>query len=181
MSSQWIINVTDINDQKTVSSEIGVGATPNASQPDAWAYLRTLSNYFAAGSDGAKSVNVTVQDGTTKSTGTVTFSSVVATDTVTVGPTTYTGHDSTTTSTQFLTGVTDTLSAASLASQINANTTTNKVVTATSSGAVVTLTSVVGGPVANFIPLAISAHGSVSGALMTGGTVVGQGTISEGI
>lgn len=181
MSSQFVVTVTDINDQKTVSSEIGIPGTINANQPDAWAYLRTLGNYFHSGSDGAKSLNVTVQDGTVSATGTVTFSSIAAADTVTIGGTVFTGSNSPSGAVQFLTGTTDTLSAVSLASVIKANTTVNKLVSATSSGAVITLTAVVSGPVSNFITLAISAHGSVSGATLTGGTVVGQGTVSEGV
>jgi hypothetical protein len=84
---------------------------------------------------------------------TATFSTVVAGNTVTIGGVTFTGSDTPTTGVQFLTGATDTLSAASLASKINANTTANKLVIATASGAVVTLKALSGGPQGNFITL----------------------------
>ncbi len=75
---------------------------------------------------------------------TATFATVVAGNTVVIGGVTFTGHDTTTTGVQFLTGTTDAISAASLAA---------KVVVATSAAAVVTFTAIVPGVVGNFITL----------------------------
>lgn len=123
-----------------------------------------LANYFDSIVGGVHSGLITLATTAVQATGTVTFSSIVATDTVTIGATVFTGSNTPSGSAQFLTGTTDTLSAVSLTSVINANTTTNKLVTATSSGAVITITAQVPGLIGNFFPIAISAHGSVSGS-----------------
>jgi len=142
----------------------------------------TIGSYFERAAVGSVSVNITVQSGQVAASGTATFSTVVATNSVTIGGVTFTGSDTPTGAVQFLTGTTDALSAVSLASVINANTTANKLVVASAAGAVVTFTSVVPGPVGNFITLAKSGSPiSVSGALLTGGTISAQVVISEGL
>lgn len=185
MSSQFTVIVTDLRDTATVRSEVlpgfsGLTNTTVENQGDAWAACRDISDYFAGAALGNKSINMTVQIAVA-ATGTVTFSSIAAADTVTIGGLVFTGSDTPSGAVQFLTGTTDTLSAVSLASVINANTTANKLVKATSSGAVITLTAVQPGTSGNFITLAISAHGSVSGATMTGGSIGAQVVISEGL
>lgn len=131
-----------------------------------------LSNYFDALGGGLRKATMTVAVNTTgvKATGTVTLSSIAAADTVTIAGLVFTGSDTPSTTVQFLTGTTDTLSAVSLAAKINAHASLLGIVTATSALGVVTLTAVNTGLVYNRVGLAISAHGSVSGALMTGGT-----------
>lgn len=187
MSSLFTLVVSDARDTATVRSEIlpgfsGLTNTLVSNQADAWAYCRDIGSYFERASVGSISVNITVQSGEVAASGTATFSTVVATNSVTIGGTTFTGSDTPSGAVQFLTGTTDTISAASLATAVNANTTANKLVKATSSGAVVTFTAVVPGPVGNFITLAKSGSPiSVSGALLTGGTVAAQVVISEGL
>lgn len=132
--------------------------------------LTRLSEYSAAIAGGMHSGRVILATTAVQSTGTVTFSSIAAADTVTIGVTVLTGSNSATGTTQFLTGTTDTLSAVSLAAVINANATTSKLVTATSAGAIVTITCQVPGLIGNFFPIAISAHGSVSAAKLAGGS-----------
>lgn len=185
MSSQFTIIVTDLRDTATLQSEVlpgfaGLTNTLVENQGDAWATCRDIGDYFMGAAVGNKSINMTIQMAVA-ATGTVTFSTIVATNTVTIGGTVYTGSDTPSTAVQFLTGTTDTLSAASLASKINANTTSNKLVKATSSGAVITLTAVQPGTSGNLIGLAISANGSVSAATLTGGSVGAQVVISEGL
>lgn len=89
MSSQWLAVITDARDANTVSSEISLShqsaSDIDGNNPDAWAYLRDLSSYFAAGSDGATSLRVKVVDGAVDATGTITLSSFAAGDTVTIG------------------------------------------------------------------------------------------------
>lgn len=185
MSSQFTVIVTDLRDTATVRSEVlpgfsGLTNTLVENQGDAWATCRDIANYFDGAAVGNKSINMTIQIAVA-ATGTVTFSSIAAADTVTIGGTVYTGSDTPTGAVQFLTGTTDTLSAVSLASVVNANTTSNKLVKATSSGAIVTLTAVQPGTSGNLIDIAISAHGSVSAATLTGGSVGAQVVISEGL
>lgn len=126
--------------------------------------ITALAAYFEAIAGGAHSGRITLATSAVQATGTVTFSSVVATDTVTIGATVFTGSDTSSGTAQFRTGGTDTTAAASLAAVINLNATTSALVTATSSAAVVTITAQVPGLIGNFFPIAISAHGSVSGS-----------------
>lgn len=148
--------------------------------PSAW-YLRKLSSLFQAFSLGAWASNTVLVNNVVTSSGTVTFSSIVENDTVTIGKTVFTGKDSPSTSVQFLTGTTDTASAASLASKINAHTQAGKIVSASASGAVITLTCLVPGLIGNEIALAISAHGSVSASYMASGSEGNTSTFAHGL
>lgn len=144
--------------------------------PSAWFY-RKLETLIGQLGLGAFNSNIQVIPNLVAASGTVTFSSIVATDTVTIGATVFTGSNSSSGTAQFRTGGTDTAAATSLAAVINANTTTNKLVIATSALAVVTVTCLNPGLLGNFFPIAISAHGSVSGSgKLTSGT---QGTIAS--
>lgn len=149
--------------------------------PTAW-YLRKLSSLFQAFSLGAWNSNTILVNNVVAATGTVTFSAVVQNDTVTIGNVVFTGKDSPSTNVQFLTGSTDTASATSLAAKINAHPTVSKYVSATSLNAVVTLTALVPGVIGNSFPIAISAHGSVSGSgFLTGGTEGNTSTFAHGL
>jgi len=144
--------------------------------------LTTLAQYFQDMSSGITACSILAQQTAVAATGTVTFSSIAAADTVTIGGTVFTGSDTPSGTSQFLTGSTDTASAASLAVAINANTTTNKYLSATSALGVVTITCLIPGVIGNSISLAISAHGSVSGSgRMTSGSNDTNVTISHGI
>lgn len=186
MPSTFTLVVNDLRDAATVRSEVlpGFAALTNTlvtNQGDAWAYCRDIGSYFERCAVGSNSVNITIQTGVAAS-GTATFSTVVATNTVTIGGVTFTGSDTPSGAVQFLTGTTDPLSAANLAAIVNANTTANKIVKATAAGAIVTFTSVVPGTSGNFITLAkVGAPIAVSGAVLAGGTVGDQVVISEGL
>lgn len=119
---------------------------------------------------GVHPCNIRTRVNSALATGTITFSSQVATDTVTVNGTTFTAVSGAPTSSQYDISGGDTTGAASLATQINANTTLAAMLTASAASGVVTLTTVVPGVMGNAITIAISAHGSVSGARLTGGT-----------
>ncbi len=133
--------------------------------------LGRLARYIDGLGDGAFYFNTVTEDvGATQATGTVTFSSVAAGDTVTIGSTVYTGTNGTPNASQFQTNVTpsaaaDKVAAASLATKLNTWTTLSNV----AATAVVNVTAKHAGSLGNFIPLAISAHGSVSGATLSGG------------
>lgn len=104
--------------------------------------------------------------GAVKATGTITFSSLAAADTVTINGVVFTARVSPSGANEFALGANDTAAAANLAAKINASPLAGiaNVVTATSALGVVTLQCVVPGLVGNAVTIAISAHGSVSGS-----------------
>lgn len=133
--------------------------------------LHGFMNALAGGDrDGKLVVQVNSGDAVAAS-GTVTLASFVATNTLTVGSETFTCEASGATgNNQFNVGGTDTLSAAAAVLVINAHPNLSQTLSASSSGAVITITSKVPGKIGNYIPLAISAHGSVSASTLASGT-----------
>ena len=131
-----------------------------------------LMSFFnaLAGTDrnGKLVVQVNSGDAVTAS-GTVTFASFAAADTFTVGSETFTASASPSGNNQFLVTGGDTLAAAAAAAKINAHPNLLQTVTATSALAVITITCKVPGLIGNYINIAISAHGSVSGAKLASG------------
>jgi hypothetical protein len=119
----------------------------------------------AAGTQGT-GITIAAKMGAVQATATVTLTSHVATDTVTVCGIVFTCVASGATGNQYNVGGTDTLTAVNLAAAINASVTAGiaGVVTATSALTVVTLTATAPGRSGNGYTLAISAHGSVSGS-----------------
>jgi phage tail sheath gpL-like len=150
--------------------------------PSAW-YLRKIETMFGRFALGAFASNVAVCPTVVAATGTVTIAAMVATDTVTTNGTAFTAVVSGATANQFNIGGSDTITATNLAASINASVTTTikGVVSATALATVVTLTAVVPGNVGNANTLAISAHGSVSAARMTGGTEGVTATFAHGL
>jgi phage tail sheath gpL-like len=122
--------------------------------------------------DGAQKAYLKVSTGAVQATGTVTFSSFVEDDTVTINGVVFTGKASPSGANQWAIGASDTECATNFAAKINASALAGitSVVTATSADAIVTLTAVQPGLTGNAVTLAISAHGSVSAARMAGGT-----------
>lgn len=181
MSSINMFIVTDSMDANTTASELAPASQVNGS--DAWTYFRSVGNYFDSATIGARSISTVVQTGVAKASGTITLSSMVATDTITINGTTFTCVASGATGNQFNVGGTDTITAANAAAAINASATANvsKAVVATSALAVITITALVPGYMGNLGTLAISAHGSVSGAHLSGGSVTASATVAEGI
>ena len=122
-----------------------------------------LKDYFKMITSGIRPGTVQTKVNAVKATGTITLSSHVNTNTVTINGVVLTcGTD--------YSGADDTAKATSLAAAINANTTLDGMVVATSALGVVTLTALVPGELGNAVTLAISANGSVSAARMAGGT-----------
>lgn len=135
--------------------------------------FRSVGSFFESVGMGTRGYNGYLVRGGVQATGTVTFSSIAAADTVTINGVVFTASASPSTNVQFLVTGGDTLAAAALAAKVNAATAPNKVlntVSATSSGAIITLSFLETGQIGNLGTLAISAHGSVSGANFTGGT-----------
>lgn len=126
--------------------------------------VRKVANFLAAFAAGQRMGTVDVQDGVTttevQASGTLTLSTASGTVGGTIGGTAVTVTAS----------GGDTATAAAIATAINANTTVNKWVSATSSGAVVTVTSLRGAAVGNNITLVADGTGvTASGAKLTGG------------
>lgn len=144
--------------------------------------FRNIGNWFDSIGSGSRSFNgyVFAGIGGVPAVNAITFSSIAAADTVTINGVVYTGSDTATTSNvQFKTGGTDTTAALSLARVINgisANGTSvtppakiNGIIVASAALGVVTLTAVEPGAIGNLMTLAISAHGSVTGATFATG------------
>jgi len=133
--------------------------------------------------DSAQVAYAKVSTGAIQASGTITLSSMVATDTVTVNGVVFTCVSSGAGANQFNVGLSDTATAANLAASINASITAKviNVVSATSVAAVVTVTAVQPGLAGNMNTIAISAHGSVSGSgFLTSGTDGSQVAVNFG-
>lgn len=160
---------------------VAFAAQPNG--PTAWFY-RKLETLIGQLGLGAFNSSIVVVPNLVAATGTVTFSSFAAADTVTINGAVFTASASPSGANQFLVTGGDTLAAAALTAKINSATAPANVlgcVTATSSGAVITLTCVVPGLIGNTQTLAISAHGSVSAARMASGTEGTTATYHHGL
>lgn len=152
---------------------------PQAGNDDIW--FTRFEKFFREIENGVWSSNTLVIQGGVYSTGTAVCSGVVATDTLVIGGVTITCVNSGATSVQFNKGTTDTLTAANIVTTINALTTLNKVVQASSSGTTVTIVSLHPGTIGNLITLS-SAGGHITvGSALTGGTDGTKGFIANGL
>lgn len=145
--------------------------------------FRNIGSFFESIGTGSRSFTGFIHANGTQAVNAITLSSFVDADTVTINGVVLTGKNSPSGAAQFAIGATDTLTAAALAARIN-NTDGNGapaakiwgVVTATSAAGVVTLTANETGAIGNLYTLAISAHGSVTGATFASGA---DGTITK--
>lgn len=139
--------------------------------------FRNIGDWFQSIGSGSRSFNGYTSKGGAAASGTITLSSFVNSNTITINGTVFTGETSGATGNQFNIGGSDTITAANAVAAINASATAivANVVTASSAGAVITITAKEAGTIGNLGTLAISANGSVSGANLTGGT---DGTVS---
>lgn len=131
-------------------------------------------NGSLVGGSATRGASVVFQVGMAKATGTLTLTSVVATNTFAINGVTFTAVASGATGNQFNVGVSDTLTAASAAAAINASASAlvsgKAGVTATSALGVVTLTAITSGVTGNAITLAGGTNIAASGARLTGGS-----------
>lgn len=140
--------------------------------------FRNIGSWFQSVGIGSRCFNGAVFAGGTPATNAVTFSSFVAGDTVTVNGVVFTGSDTASTNVEILTGGTDATVAASFVSLINSASAPAKVLgvlQASAASNVVTLNAIDPGAIGNLYTLAISAHGSVTGATFASGA---DGTIT---
>lgn len=143
--------------------------------------LKQMDDFLLELITGVYRSNVQVMSSGVYATGTATLASTVATNTIVIGGVTLTAVNSGATSVQFNVGATDTITATNLAAAINALTTINKVVQATSSAAIVTIACLVPGTIGNLVTLSAGGGTITVGASLTGGTDGTQGTISHGL
>lgn len=129
-----------------------------------------LKDYFKRITSGIRPGVVQTKVAAVKASGTVTLAAHVATNTVTINGVVLTAVSGAAGADQYDISGGMTTGAASLAAAINANTTLDGMVVATSNLAVVTVTALLPGEIGNAVTLAISANGSVSAARMSGGT-----------
>lgn len=168
--------VVQSNSITGIASLGGVGA-PGTSTLN----LRTIRNFFRRAVVGAFATNVRVMLNGVYASGTAVCSGVSATDTLVIGGVTITCVNSGATSVQFNKGTTDTLTAANIVTTINALSTMNRVVQATSTGTTVTIVSLVPGTIGNLITLS-SAGGHITvGAALTLGADGTSTVISHGL
>jgi hypothetical protein len=151
---------TSANDQRDLYAETGYRELAGLKILD---FMRKVVS-------GSHPANVRTRVNSVQATGTITLSSHVATDTVTVNGIVFTCVASGATGNQYNVGGSDTLTGDNLAAAINANATLSGMLTAANAAGVVTLTAIVPGALGNAVTLAISAHGSVSAARLAGGT-----------
>lgn len=149
-----------------------------------------LSQLFKNLASGDKRGIIDVQTSSANpvaASGTFTLDTVIATDAVTVGGTTFTGTDTPSTNLHFDTDAgSDALIAASLASAINNHPDASDIVTASANGAVVTVTAKQEGEVGNEIVFTsadatITASGSGKLAGGTGGAIEAPTTYNLGL
>lgn len=139
-----------------------------------------LVQFIKGLAQGIYSARCVIRSNAALASGTVTLAAHVATDTVTVAGVVFTCVASGATGNQYNVGATDALTAANLAAAINASVTAavQYIVRAVAvpDSAVVRIEGAMPGVQGNTITLAISAHGSVSGANLTGGS---NGTLEQ--
>lgn len=162
---------------QTTTDFLGVDATNNVYSENG------LRNLIEKMLQGEQLAYAKVSTNPIQATGTVTFSSLAADDTVTINGVIFTAKVSPSGTNQFALGADDTAAAANFAAKINASALAHivSVVTATSALGVVTLTSVQPGLGGNNYTLAISAHGSVSATRMASGTDGTQAAVNYGV
>lgn len=150
-------------------------------------YVNRLQDYLQGVSSGiyhAKIDSQVDQGSATAASGTLTLASVVATNTCAVNGVTFTCVASGATGNQFNVGGTDTVTATNLAAAINASVTAlvSGYVTATSAGAVVTVTAAKRNQDGNMCTISGGqATITASGARLTGGTDASANTYSYGL
>jgi phage tail sheath gpL-like len=163
---------------QTVTDLLSIDATNNVYSENG------LRNLIERVLQGEQLAYAKVSTNPVQASGTVTFSSLVADDTVTINGVVFTAKASPSGTNQFGLGANDTAAAANLAAKINASALAGivNVVTATSALGVVTLTAVQPGLAGNAVTIAISAHGSVSGSgRLTSGTDGTQAAVNYGV
>lgn len=176
MSTQSNIIIT--SEDEVLSELMADAKDPQASAVRVASYMHKL----AAGCGRASVVMQVAEAGGVAASGTVTLSSLANDDVVTVGGVDFTAKTSGASGdAEFNLGSDDTDAAANAAAVISAHPSLQNVCSATSAAAVITVTAANKSAMGNQVTLAISAHGSVSGARLSGGVDPTSVTLSLGL
>lgn len=143
--------------------------TPTAAPKE---HAKKLQNYFRAIGAGIKMATFEQFNSATasvKAATTATCATVVADNTLTIAGVTLTAKASPSSQSEFLRSANNTTQAAAIAACINAHTSLLGIVTATSSGAVVTITAALPGPLGNLV----TTVGTVTTLACANATLVG--------
>lgn len=165
---QTVITVTHGNE--AYETAVSLLLQPSTKPRDAMVRMARFMDAVSIGNRQAK-ITATVNTGdAVAATGTITLSSFIATDTLTVGAQVFTCMSSGATGTnEFNVGASDTATAANAVAVINAHPDLKSFILASSSGAIITITCLLTGQVGNSVALAASANATVSGAHLSGG------------
>lgn len=173
--------VVQSNNNANATYLLPVNSTTASTPAGNMRVLKGIAAFFADMVRGVWNSNTTVIQGGVYATGTAVCASVVATNTLVIGGVTITAVNSGATSVQFNVGASNTATAANIVTTINALTTLNKVVQASSSGATVTIVSLYPGTIGNLITLSSTGGTITVGSALTGGTDGSKGNISHGL
>lgn len=143
--------------------------------------LTRLGRFIAGIGLGTFKSNTEIMTGGTYATIDATLASVVATNTIVIGGITLTAVNSGATNVQFNVGGSNTITAANLATAINANTSLDQTVQATSSGAVVTISCKIPGTIGNLVTTTATGGTITVASVLAGGTDGSSGTVSHGL
>ncbi len=143
--------------------------------------LKQLDDFFHDLILGVFNSNINIMASGVYATGTAACASVIATDTLVIGGVTLTADNSLQDATHFKVGGTNTITATNLTTCINANTSLDQTVQASSSGATVTIACLIPGTIGNLITLSAGGGTITVGAALTGGTDGASGTVSHGL
>jgi phage tail sheath gpL-like len=128
-----------------------------------------LGNYIHSLSAGVKSADLKANVGAVKATATITFTGAPSdNETCSIGNVTFTAKTSGATGNEFNIGTSVAITASNLANAINANTTLNKFLTASSNAGVVTLTCEVPGLIGNALQLSEALSNATAVAFANG-------------
>lgn len=172
MASKFVLICNTNNDANTTGSEIApnVASNSHSTGADAFAAIDNIAAFIQAQILG-RGINTVVYTGGVSAAGTVTFTGrPVADEVLTICNTTLTAKDSGANgTTQFNTDASVVATTATnLAACINANTTLNKQVSATSSLGVVTITALIPGVVGNGFDLTESMTNTAKSSFASG-------------
>ncbi len=179
-NSFFTIVVQTVDNANGVLAKITHGAAGQGSIEKLTEYLQKIGGGIIEGA-------VTFLTSGVQANGTITFSSIANNDTVTVNGRVYTAKTSGASGLQqFNIGGSDAAAALNLQAAINADTSSlvkGVVVASSSSSGVTKITAVTPGVAGNFLTIAISAHGSVSGSglLTSGAQDAAYNTVHKGV
>jgi hypothetical protein len=158
MSNNVCTVVITSTDNAALASSPNLNATNDAAYAikEVAGYVQSIGNGAVRGGGG----NLVISTNAVASSATATAASVANGDTITIGGVVLTAATETQDSTHFLIGsVTNTVAAANLVKTILANTTLQKLVTASSAAAVATISCIVPGLIGNQVTL-VSSNGT---------------------